>query len=156
MSIFGLVLYYSNFVQAFAEIAAPLTDSLTKDRTSFYWTPEMDHAFHPLRSALCTAPIFAHPDFSMPFMITTDASEVGLGAVLSQQKPEGEVVIQFASKRLSPSESRLKPAEHEALAIIWARGVFRPYIIGTKFLLETDNQAVSYMTSGKPSEKLAR
>ena len=99
MSIFGLVLYYSNFVQAFAEIAAPLTDSLTKDRTSFYWTPEMDHTFHPFRSALSTAPIFAHPDFSKPFMITTDASEVGLGAVLSQQKPEGEVVIQFCQQK---------------------------------------------------------
>jgi hypothetical protein len=76
----------------------------------------MDHAFHQSR----TAPILAHPDFSMPLKITTDASEVGLGAFLSQKKPEGEGFIQFASTRLSPPESRFMAAEREALTIIWA------------------------------------
>jgi hypothetical protein len=156
MSFLELVAYYRNFVQAFAEVAAPLTDSLKKDRTPFYWTPEMDHAFHQLRTALCTAPILPHPDFSMLLKITTDASEVRLGAVLNQEKPEGKVVIQFPSKRLPPPECRLIAAEREALAIIWACDVFRPYIIGTKFVLETDNQAVPYMTSGKPTGELAR
>ena len=127
MSFLGLVGYYRNFVQDFAEIAALLTHSWKKDRTPFYWTQEMDHSFHQVTTVLCTATISGHPDFSMPFKITTDAFEVGLRAALSQQKPEGKVVIQFASKRLSPPESRLIAAECEALAIIWACDLFPPY-----------------------------
>ena len=96
-----------------------------------------------------TAPILAHPDFSMPFKITTDASEVGFGAVLTQKKSVGEVFIQFASKRLSPPESRLKAAEREALAITWACDLF------DHVSLETDNQAFSFMTSGRPAGELA-
>ena len=127
-----------------------------KKGTPFYWTLEMDHAFQQLRTAFCTAPILAHPDFSMPFKITRDASEVGLGAVLSQQKPKVEVVIQFVRKRLSTPESRLIAAEREALVIIWACDSFRAYIIETKYLRETNNQAVSYVTSGKAIGKLVR
>jgi hypothetical protein len=81
MPFLGHVGYHRNFVQGFAKIAGSLTYSL-KDRTPLYWTPEMDHAFHQLTTALCTASILAHPDFSMPFKITTDASEVGLRVVL--------------------------------------------------------------------------
>jgi hypothetical protein len=92
-----------------------------------YVTPEMDHAFHQLKSALCTAAILARPQFSMPFNMTTDASKLCLGALLSQQNPEGKVVIHFASKRLSPRESRLIAAEREALASICACELFRRF-----------------------------
>jgi len=73
-----------------------------------------------------------------------------------QKKREGEGFIQFASTRLSPPESRFIGAERACLTIIWVCNLCRPYVIGTIFLLETDNQAVSYMTSGKPTGKLAR
>jgi hypothetical protein len=161
----GLCNYYRNFVPHFSSLAAPLYVATEHSQpTTVDWSPLRLESFAALKQSLVQAPILAHPDFAKPFKVQTDASEVGLGAVLSQETvDEQEVsgkplerVKQHASKKLSPAESRYSAAEREALAVVWACELFRPYLHGQKFILETDNAAVSWMSTSKPTAKLAR
>ena len=93
----GLASYYRCFVKNFAEVAKPLYWLLEKSR-AFHWTRECQVAFTELKSRLTSAPILAFPDFSKPFILDTDASDSGIGAVLSQHDEDGsERVIAYAS-----------------------------------------------------------
>ena len=93
----GLASYYRKFVEGFAKIAAPL-NQLMKKETSYEWKSQHQEAFEYLKKRLVTTPILVHPDFNKPFTIMTDASALGLGAVLSQKDDNGkEVVIHYAS-----------------------------------------------------------
>ncbi|CAB4044569.1 Retrovirus-related Pol poly from transposon, partial [Paramuricea clavata] len=84
----GMASYYRRFIKNFADIAAPLHDLTKGGQLEFCWTPVADKAFNDLKSRLCSAPILSLPDFSVPFTIYTDASDFGLGAVLSQRRGE--------------------------------------------------------------------
>ena len=99
----GLASYYRRFIKNFADIAAPLHD-LTKGGQEFSWTSAADQAFNDLKNRLCSAPILSLPDFFLPFTIHTDASDFGLGAVLSQRRGENEKVIAYASGTVTPAE----------------------------------------------------
>ena len=83
-SFLGLVGYYCRFIRGFSDIAAPLNELLHKDR-HFQWTPECQEAFEILKHCLLDKPIVAYPDFMLPFRLYTDASNIGLGAVLAQK-----------------------------------------------------------------------
>lgn len=111
----GLVGYYRKFVRHFGILAKPLTELLKKDHM-FVWTPVHQEAFQLLKSALCSAPVLALPDFTRPFHIETNASGSGVGAVLQQ---EGHPIA-FISKPLSPSNQGLTVYEMEYLAILLA------------------------------------
>ena len=104
----GLASYYRRFIKNFADIAAPLHD-LTKGGQEFSWTSAADQAFNDLKNRLCSAPILSLPDFSLPFTIHTDASDFGLGAVLSQRKGENEKVIAYASRTLTLQREITRP-----------------------------------------------
>ena len=102
----GFASYYWRFVKDFATIARPL-HRLTERTASFMWTSDCQKAFNELRQQLCSAPVLAYPDFKPQFILDTDASDVGIEAVLSQTDEEGrERVIAYGSQALSKAERR--------------------------------------------------
>ncbi|KRX68114.1 hypothetical protein T06_5144 [Trichinella sp. T6] len=114
-----LASYYRRFVKSFASIARPL-HRLTEQRRQFSWSNEAEEAFQRFKRALTMAPILAFPRFDIPFVIDTDASETGIGAVLSQKHdPEGERVIAYASRTLSKTERKYSTKRKELLSIVY-------------------------------------
>lgn len=135
----GLAGYYRRFVQHFGIIAKPLTDMLRAD--NFIWTPHSEAAFVQLKQALTSAPVLALPDFTKPFTVETDASGLGIGAVLSQNKHP----IAFLSKSLSPRNQALSVYDKEMFAILFAIEKWRPYLIGNSFTILTDHQTLKHL-----------
>lgn len=152
----GLASYYRKFIENFSDIAEPLT-KLTRHKYKFEWTPECQNAFEKLKSALISYPVLMYPDFDKR-RITTDASCVGLGAILSQIDKKGnERPISYASRTLQPAERNYCTTELELLAIIWELEHFRPYVYGVEFDLITDHKALTYLTDLKNcSARLSR
>jgi hypothetical protein len=138
----GLCNYYRKFIQNYNTIWAPLYLLITKE---FTWTEIAQVAFEKLKIILSVTPILTYPDFVQPFKVTTDASDEGIGAVLSQEIEGIEKVIQFASKTLQPAEKKWCVREKEALAIIHACETFLPYLYGTKFIVETDHHSLQWL-----------
>ena len=127
----------------FAKIAAPL-NQLMKKETVYQWTTEHQQAFEHLKKRLTEAPILVHPDFNRPFIVFTDASAIGLGAILSQKDNEGrERVIHYASRRTNDAESNYSATNLECLAVVWAVQYFRKYIAGSQFQIVTDHSAIT-------------
>ncbi len=153
----GLANYYRRFIKNFAEIAKPL-HKLTEKTMQFKWTPQCQEAFDQLKRQLTTAPVLAFPDFNRPFTLDTDASDVGIGAVLSQTDDEGkERVVAFASRTLSKAERRYCVTRKELLAVVVFVHHFRPYLLGRKFTLRTDHGSLSWLSNFKqPEGQLAR
>ena len=143
-SFLGLAGYYRKLIKDFAAKEHALR-SIVKDDIEFHWAEEQDQAFRKLKDTLTRQPVLKLPDFSrqFQFQVTTDASDIALGAVLSQKDEEGkERVIQYASKILSPNEKKFHTQEKEALAIVWALEHFRPYLVGDHFTIHTDHQSL--------------
>ena len=155
----GLAGYYRRFVKGFSHIVAPLY-GLTKKGTSFVWTPACTAAFRYLKSRLTSAPILAYPDFSEDagtFILDTDASQVGMGGVLSQVQGGQERVIAFSSKILTKSQRNYSTYDRELLSVITFVQHFRCYLLGQCFVLRTDHKAIQSLTSSKePSGRRAR
>ena len=153
----GLASYYRRFVQNFADIAKPLTD-LTKGNATFVWSSDCAKAFETLKAKLTSAPVLSFPDFAKEFTVECDASDVGLGATLSQQDADAAPrVIAFASRALAPRESNYSATERELLALIWSTRHFAPYLMGTHFNVITDHQALKWLNVNKDtSPRLAR
>ena len=153
----GLAKYYRRFVQDYARIAKPL-HRLTEKNTTFKWTRECEHSFENLRQNLVSAPVLAFPDCSRPFILDTDASDSGIGAVLSQVQDDGtECVIAYASRTLSKAERRYCVTRRELLAAIVFIRQFRSYLLGNKFTLRTDHGSLRWLWNFKhPEGQLAR
>ncbi|CAM8889943.1 unnamed protein product [Rhodiola kirilowii] len=126
--------YYRRFVAHYANIVVPLTRLLRKD--SFAWTSDATTAFQNLRMALLTTPTLALPDFSKQFVVQTDASGGGVGAVLSQD----EHPIAFFSKQLSQSSRATSTYNRELCALVLAIQKWRQYLLGSCFVVITDHQ----------------
>lgn len=128
----GLASYYRRFVSGFAKTASPL-HALLKKNAQFNWTTDCEEAFIGLKEALVNTPVLMYPQFNgqRPFILETDASTQGLGAVLAQQQEDQQVhPVAFASRFLSPAEQRYSITELETLGLVWAVKLFRPYILG--------------------------
>ena len=146
-SFLGLANFYRNFVPGFADISAPLTD-LRSSKATFTWEAKHQSAFDTLKQSLMSPPILDYPRKHDHFTLTTDASDVGLGAVLSTPR---NTVIEFASRALTSAERNYTTTEKECLAIIWATRKFRHYLLGSSFTLETDHKPLEWLESHKQS-----
>ncbi|CAM4512955.1 unnamed protein product [Caretta caretta] len=154
-SFLGLAGYYRRFVPHYSQIAAPLTD-LTKKKqpNAVQWTGKCQKAFKKLKATLMSDPVLRAPDFDKPFLVTTDASERGVGAVLMQKGPDQEFhPVVFLSKKLSERESNWSVTEKECYAIVYALEKLRPYVWGRRFHLQTDHAALKWLHTVKETNK---
>ena len=140
-SFLGLCSFYRKFIRWFSEIAAPLTD-LTKKDQKFVWNDDADKAFNRLKTAMVTAPVLQLPDFDREFTVTTDASEVSVGAILQQNFGNGLQPVCYESRKLNPAETRYSAYERELLGITWAVGKWRHYLASRHFVIQTDHDSL--------------
>lgn len=149
-SFLGLANYYRQFIPNFAAIAVPLTDKTKKGESNqIEWGESQEKAFRTLKSKLAQSPILHLPDISRPFILRTDASDDGVGAVLMQEFDGLKFPVAYASKKLLSAQRNYSVSEKESYAIVWAVQKFEPYLYGRKFQLETDHQPLLCMQRSK-------
>ena len=159
-SFLGFASYYRRFVPRFAQTAALLhqltariSEKGNKKKsiiTSERWKGECQKAFDKLNTALTTAPVLAYLYYSKPFIVETDASNKGQGAVLSQKQDGKLRVIDFVSRGLREAEWNMKNSSMklELLALKWAvADKFGEYLLGSEFVAYTDNNPLTYLQS---------
>ena len=149
--------YYQRFIPLFSLVASPLY-ALTRKDIPFEWSDACENAFTQLKTLLTQAPILAYPNFSQDFHLETDASGLGLGAVLLQEQDDGAMKpLAYASRTLQQHEKHYGATEMEALGVVWAIRHFRQYLYGHRCHVHTDHEALkSLLNSPHPSGKLAR
>ena len=143
----GLTGYYRRFIPHFARTAAVLTDLTRKDAPNqVIWTPGCQRAFDQLKEVLCSSVVLQNPDFKRQFILQTDASNRGVGAVLSQRDDKGvERPIAYFSRKLLPREEKYSAVQKECLAIKLATHTFRVYLLGKPFIIQTDHRALKWL-----------
>ena len=153
----GLCNYYRKFIKNYSRKALPLYKLLTgleskeqKKKGSSHkldWTKEHEACFNLLKEACTSTPVLAYADYTKPFRVHTDASEIGLGAILYQDQADGTTrVIAYASRSLSKSEKRYHASKLEFLCLKWAiTDQFHEYLYGGSFEVCTDNNPLTYI-----------
>jgi hypothetical protein len=145
-SFLGMASYYRRFIKGHSKITAPLTHLLKKD-VPFIWTNTEQQAFDTLKHALVTAPVMCTPRPDLPFTVTTDASDLAVGAVLSQDDGKGERPVAYTSSTLSAAQRKYATYDKEMFAILEAIRVWRPYLAGKPFTIVTDHAPLKYLQS---------
>lgn len=148
----GFANFYRRFVRNFSQIVAPLT-ALTSPRVPFRWSDTAEAAFAKLKSRFVSAPILIAPDPSRQFVVEVDASEVGVGAVLSQRSSSDDKMhpCAFLSHRLSPAERNYDIGNRELLAVKLALEEWRHWLEGSgvPFIVWTDHKNLEYIRTAK-------
>lgn len=139
----GLTSYYRKFIKGYGSIDSPLTTMLKKN--SFGWSEAAQEAFPALKVVVTQAPVLALTDFSQPFVIECDASGIGIGAVLMQNKH----LIAFLSKALKRKAIHMSTYENELFALVMAIQKWRPYLLGQPFVVRTDQQSLKFLLEQK-------
>ncbi|CAH2103255.1 unnamed protein product [Euphydryas editha] len=149
--------WFRKFVPNFSKVAQPLT-LLTKKKQPWKWDKAQSEAFAELKILLTSAPILRQPDYNLPFVLRTDASNYALGAVLLQgESPSEERPIEYASRLLTSAERNYSTTEREALAVVWAAEKFRGYIDGHQVCIASDHQPLRWLLTLKsPTGRLVR
>lgn len=143
-SFLGLASYYRRFVENFAQIAAPLSDLTRTGKIkdwAGHWLNKAQSSFEKLKKALTTAPVLTLPDPEKDKLVVTDASKIATGAVLMQE----ERVIAYDSRKMNDAETRYPTQDQELLAVVRALKIWRHYLLGRKFQLDTDHQSLQYI-----------
>ena len=151
-SLLGLMGYYRKFVPNFADLTAPLTALVKKGcPTNVTWTDECQKSLEKVKEVFSNKPILILPDFNETFIVRTDASDVGVGAMLLQDRDGILMPCAFASRKLLERETRYPIIERECLAIVFALNRFSRYLRMSQFIIETDHKPLSYLTKKKTS-----
>lgn len=156
----GTASWYRRFIPNFSSLTTPLNKltSQGKNAPPFAWSAEANTAFKKLKDHLVSAPILSCPNYSKPFQVHTDASDYGIGAVLTQTLDGNERVIAYMSKSLSQQERNYSATEREALAVLIAIEHWRCYLEnGLKFTVYTDHSSLKwFLNLNNPTGRLAR
>lgn len=152
-SFLGLTGYYRKFIKNYSMIASPIIKYLRKDSRINLNDVLYIEAFERLKKILINPPLLCYPDFNRKFVLTADASNLAIGAVLSQ----GGKPISYASRTLNGHEKNYSTLEKELLAIVWSVKYYRPYLYGRKFLIQSDHQPLKWLYSLKdPNSRIIR
>jgi len=152
-SFLGIVNYYGKFLPHLSSKLSPLYSLLHKNK-KWAWTDSQDKAFKMAKEALQTDSVLVHYDSTKPLLLACDASEYGIGAVLSHILDDGqEKPVAYASRTMSTAERRYSQLEQEVLAIVFGVKKFHNYLYGRPFTIESDHQPLSHLfneTKGIP------
>ncbi|XP_033222580.1 uncharacterized protein LOC117176448 [Belonocnema kinseyi] len=156
-SFIGLCNWVKEYIPNSSEILAPLTNMLSTKRP-FKWTNELQEKFERAKLAFQNPQSLSRPDPNLTFVLQTDASAKGMGAVLMQEGLDGKRrIISFASAKFSDTESRHHCNEQECSALIWAIKRYRPYLEDAPFILRTDSKTLTWLDTRKDTrDKLHR
>ena len=137
----GLTGCYRRFIPDYATVAAPLTDLTQMSAPNIVqWSDACNHAFDELKNRLCKIPILSSPDFLKPFILQTDASDRGTGAVLSQIGEDGkEHPVGFNGRKFQSRGERYSTVEKECLTMKLVISAFRVYLLRRKFMIQTSS-----------------
>jgi hypothetical protein len=153
-SFLGLVGFYRRFIPGFSELALPLTNATKKQQPNkVAWSPVMEESFDILKEHISSEPVCVLPDLSKPFVLRTDASDSGLGALLLQDQGKGLQIVSCASKKLLPAERNYSTIERECLAIVWAVKKYSPYLYGRSFTVQSDHRPLEHLEGLKATNK---
>ena len=155
-SFVGMSGYYRKFIRNYAKIARPLHHFVDSRKPFVGVTAEMAASIAAIKEALTSEPILAHPDFTRDFEIHSDASKHAIGATLVQNIGGSEKVIMYASRVLRKHEQNYNAHEKEGLALVWACGVFRPYVLVRRCKAVVDNSALTQLFKKKDSSRMVR
>ncbi|KAK7884344.1 hypothetical protein WMY93_027467 [Mugilogobius chulae] len=148
----GFANFYRRFVRNYSQLASPLT-RLTSSNLSFIWDLDTEQAFQNLKRQFTSAPVLVHPDPALQFIVEVDASDSGVGAVLSQRSPSDQKLhpCAFFSRKLSSAERNYTIGDRELLAVKLALEEWRHYLEGAEvpFIVWTDHKNLSYIQSAK-------
>lgn len=148
-SFLGIINYYAKFVPSLSSILSPLND-LLKAGKRWVWSPACRKAFKEAKERITKAPILAHFDPQLPISLAADASQYGIGAVISHTFPDGsERPIAYASRTLKQSERNYAQIEKEALSLVFGVQRFHQYLYGRSFTLITDHKPLTTILGPK-------
>jgi hypothetical protein len=149
-SFLGLAEYYRRFVPQFSKVAAPMRKLLKKD-AKFEWGQNQEGAFRTLKRKLMSKSILQYPNFSREFLLTTDASNEGAGAVLSQGEIGKVLPIAYASRSFNKAAKNYSTVEKELAAIVWER----KHLYGRRLKVVSDHKPLTWIMSVKdPGSRL--
>ena len=149
--------YYRRYVKDFAGKVRPMVE-LTKKGKRFLWSEACERSFEQLKRALVSSDIMGYPlNDAGDFILDVDASDVGIGGILHQMQEGRERVIAYASRALNKAETNYCITEKELLAVRFFIEYFRQYLLGRRFVVRTDHQALIWLFKLKePRGKIAR
>ena len=154
-AVLGLIGFYRRYVENYASLVSPLVELTRKNNPNkVKWSQKCEEALKKIQEILSSEPVVVLPDFQKDFVIRTDASSTGLGAVLLQQGTDKLMhPVLYASRKLLDRETRYATVERECLAVVWAIDKFHRYVFGRHFLLETDHRPLTFLANSKSTNQ---
>src|SRR6266540_6559620 len=141
--------FFRNHIQGFLTIVTSMTNLLAKE-VLYIWGQEQQQAFDRLKQIISTVLVLAHPDFNRPFILYTDVSKEGLGAILAQKGQDKRIhPVTFISYKNNRHKRNYPITDLEGLAVFWAVKKLKRYLRGILFTIVTDHSALKYIFTKK-------